>query len=78
MMRETDDFTVRLDHNSALVLFELLARNAQADRFDVVHEAEHRVLAAIEADLEAVLVEPLDPNYRALVDDARRAVTADS
>jgi len=77
-MSGTDTIALHLDRSSALVLFELLARSAQSGRLEIAHEAERTVLAALEAELETILVEPFDPNYRDLVDKAREALVADS
>jgi hypothetical protein len=68
--------TVTLSPDEALVLFEWLARfNAEpAQEFE--HPAEPRVLWSLENSLESILVEPLDPGYRALLDAARARLVA--
>lgn len=64
--------TIELTGDEALVLFEWLATLEETN--PVEGEAEKRVLWGIEADLERALVQVLDPNYRELVEQARRRI----
>lgn len=66
-----------LDDDSALVLFELLARRSEAGgALQVDHPAEDVVLDALEAQLETQLAAPFAADYRSLLDAARaRLVT---
>jgi hypothetical protein len=57
------------------VLFDLLT--GKESSLSSIGAAEQRVLWEIEAQLERVLVEPLDPNYSTLVEIARKHVLAE-
>ena len=61
---------VELRRDEALVLFDWLGK-----RMAGTDDAVERALSALEAQLERQLVEALDPNYDALVRDARARVT---
>jgi len=63
--------TLSLTHDQALVLFEWLSREDGKGGLPTEHQAEQNVLWEIEAQLERVLVEPLQPDYSALVSAAR-------
>ena len=63
-----------LSHDEALVFFDWLARFNSAEEKYLADQAEERVLWDLEAMLESVLVELLDPNYKQLVEKARAAV----
>jgi hypothetical protein len=74
--------TIELDDDEALVVFELLTRNDDRDNVSSINEltfedtAERYALWHVHAALERTLVAPFKPAYRALVEDARRAVRA--
>ena len=65
-----------LSGDEALVLFDLLSRNEDKDIISVQGEAEASVLANLLVQLESQLVEPLQVDYRELVDSARKRVEA--
>jgi hypothetical protein len=73
----TDDaITLSLTKDEALVFFEWLnvvdvGAQAPADQ-----SAEQIVLFKMEGQLEKCLVEPLAPNYRAILEGARRKILA--
>jgi hypothetical protein len=67
---------VMLTNDRALVLFELLARSDEHGQVPILDAAEQQVLWAIEGQLERHLVEPLDPNYRALLAEAKARISA--
>jgi hypothetical protein len=74
MKEEQDDtVTVRLSKAEALVIFEFLAREAEAEveSLRIVHPAEMNALWRIEAQLETTLPEILLPNYGDVLRDAR-------
>jgi hypothetical protein len=62
-----------LSKAEALVLFEWLHR-VEDDGLGIIHKAERRVLWDVSALLERILVEPLDVDYHALIDQARAEV----
>ena len=72
--RIENQVVVELSNDEALVLFEWLANfNALAKRrFD--DPAEERVLADLEAVLESLIPEVLDPKYEEHLQRARAAV----
>lgn len=63
--------TLDLSADEALVLFEFLSRWDETGTFDLVDQAEQRVLWDVLAGLEGQLTEPFSPDYGALVAAAR-------
>jgi len=63
--------TISLTADQALVLFEWLTREDGKGALPTEHQAEQNVLWEIEAQLEKSLVEPLRPDYEALLVAAR-------
>jgi hypothetical protein len=65
-----------LNQHEALVLYEFLTRGQEkADDYSTIEDqAELRVLWDVQAMLESVLVEPLSPDYVALLAEARSKV----
>lgn len=74
----SEEISVGLSRDEALVLFEWLARTG-ADEQPAVFEdqAEQRVLWDLEAVLEKHLTEPLRSDYRELLEAARARVRDD-
>jgi hypothetical protein len=68
------DLTLALTRAEALVLFEWLAHLDQTCTMSFQHPAEERVLWRLEAQLESMLHEPFDPDYRERLSAARRRV----
>ncbi|HEY7848662.1 MAG TPA: hypothetical protein VIC27_01295 [Ktedonobacterales bacterium] len=68
--------TIELDAEQALVLFDLLARWSDLGVLSIrlEHRAEQRVLWDVLATLESVLVEPLLPDYRDRLNEARNRI----
>lgn len=69
-----DSITLRLTHAEALVFFEWLARNDEAQLHQVVDPAEQTVIWRVESQLETALVEIVLPDYGARVERARKVV----
>ena len=68
----SDDVVIRLYHDEALVLFDLLHRWEQRGQLtEPEHHAEQLALWNLSALLESELSEPFDPAYRRLISDAR-------
>ncbi|GIJ28859.1 hypothetical protein Vqi01_40210 [Micromonospora qiuiae] len=68
------EVVVRLSHDEALVLFEWLSRTDErtSDFADVIEDqAEQRALWNLTALLERELFDPVQAEYRTLVDEAR-------
>lgn len=66
--------TLDLSPDEALVLFEFLSRSQETGAFELVDQAEQRVLWDVLASLEKALAEPFSPDYGALVAAARARV----
>ena len=66
---------IELSDDVALVLFEFLSR--EEDRVSVQHHAERKALWKLSGQLESQLVEPFDPNYLRLLDQARARITGE-
>lgn len=65
---------ITFSNEEALVLFDFLSRWNDTDKFDLVDQAERRVLWNILSDLEKTLAEPFSNNYQYLVSLARDKV----
>lgn len=66
-----DAVDITLSKAEALILFEWLSRNWEANKWEVgglfADPAERQLLIWLENDLEGVLDEVFDPNYKELV-----------
>jgi hypothetical protein len=62
---------VELTSDEALLLFEFLWRFCETERLELVDQAEGVALWDLLAQLEKQLVEPLDPRYLTLLEEAR-------
>ena len=60
-----------LSRDAALVLFEMIASQSDASEIVVRDPAEHTAIWKLEGALDEVLVEPLQPNYANLVEEAK-------
>ena len=71
-----NSISVHLSRDEALVLFEFLAREAEAGaevlRFE--HPAELHALWRVEAQLEKALTEIFSPSYGEILERARQAL----
>ena len=76
MTNEQDSRTVvlRLTRAEALVLFEWLTRVDASGNLPIEDLAEQQVLWQLEGQLEATLLEPLDPDYKLVLEAARNEV----
>jgi hypothetical protein len=75
---DTTRITLRLTRAQALVLFEFLGRESEGEQqqLTIAHPAEQHVLWLVEGQLEKLLDEVLDANYRDLLNKARDEVTS--
>ncbi|MCA8974968.1 MAG: hypothetical protein KDC98_09615 [Planctomycetes bacterium] len=65
---------IRLDADSALVLFEFLSRLEDDDKQSIDDASEEFVLSRVHGFLQRALVEPLKPDYRELLEQARSRI----
>ena len=65
---------IRLDADSALVLFEFLSRLEDDDKLSLDDAAEEHVLGQIHGVLQSALAEPFKPDYRDLLEQARSRI----
>ena len=65
------DVSLNLSSDEALVLFEFLSRFGDTDRLEIADQAEEAVLWGLQGSLEKVLVEPLLPDYKERLRQAR-------
>jgi hypothetical protein len=68
---------LELSRAEAIVLFDFLSRDAVPDSA-FADTAERTALWKVEAQLDKLLTEPLAPNYKQLLADARRRVRGDN
>lgn len=59
----SEDITIKLSHDEALVLFEFFTRFADNNVFTMRHNAEYIAFCHIAAQLDTSLIEMFDPNY---------------
>jgi hypothetical protein len=71
-----DAIALTLSKDEALVLFEWCTSIDLSGCGPENESAEQRVLWKIESQLEKLLVEPFAPNYRELVENAKRRILA--
>jgi hypothetical protein len=71
-----DPIQLTLTRHEALVLSSWLFHFDETDLGPPLDSAERKVLWRLEARLEERLVEILSPNYRELLDEARKKVLA--
>lgn len=81
MAKADDIVTLTLDRSVALVMFDFLSRTVDEDEGELVadaleSEAELPAMLSLFAELEEVLTEPFDDDYRSKVDQARARVIA--
>jgi hypothetical protein len=63
---------LRFTNAEALVLFDWLVTFDETDAAPPMDSAERKALWRLEGKLEETLVEILSPDYKALLDDARK------
>ena len=74
---EDTDIELKLTHDEALVLFEMLSRFSDTDNFEIEHQSEERALWNLCCLLEELMVEPFTENYRELLQEARERLKDD-
>jgi hypothetical protein len=67
----SDNILLRVSHDEALVLFEMLSRFRETNKLWLAHNAEFLALSEISAQLDKALVEPFQKNYMQLLGDAQ-------
>ncbi|WP_332022075.1 hypothetical protein [Kaistella sp.] len=71
-MKQTDEITIKLDKDEAIVLFEFLSRINDKELKEIFEDqAEQKALWILEGQLEKQLVEPFKPEYKDIVKEAR-------
>jgi hypothetical protein len=74
-MMESNEVTIRLNKDEALVLFEFLSRFNENDNNEMFEDqAEQKTLWIIEGQLEKILVEPFMSDYKNIIQNARNRV----
>jgi hypothetical protein len=68
--------TITLSHDEALVLFEFFSRFDDSDDFTLRHTAEYLAFMRMSAQLDKMFVEPFDPKYKDLLRAARDRIAA--
>ena len=74
-MMESNEITIKLTKDEALVFFEFLSRFNEDDNKEIFQDqAEEKTLWIIEGQLEKILVEPFMPNYQDIIQEARSRI----
>lgn len=77
MSQPITELSIVLSKDEALVLFEFFARFENTNEFSLHNNAEYLAFSRISAQLDKVLIEPLDSNYQAVLKAAQLRVTKD-
>jgi hypothetical protein len=72
----SEDITITLSRDEALVLFEFFSRFDESEDFTLRHNAEFLAFSRMSAQIEKALVEPFQPQYSELLRAARDRVAA--
>ena len=68
----SENVTITLSHDEALVLFEFFSRFCDhGDDFTMRHAAEYLAFMRVSAQLDGALIEPFRPEYAELLQAAR-------
>lgn len=74
-MKQTDEITIKLDKDEALVLFEFLSRINEKELKEIFEDqAEQKTLWILEGQLEKQLIELFKPEYKDIVREARNKI----
>jgi len=74
-MKQSDETTIKLNKDEALVLFEFLSRINDKELKEIFEDqAEQKILWILEGQLEKQLVEPFKPDYNDIIREARNKI----
>ncbi len=74
-MKQTEETTIKLNKDEALVLFEFLSRINDKELKEIFEDqAEQKILWNLEGQLEKQLVEPFKPDYKDIIKEARNRI----
>lgn len=74
-MKQTDEITIKLSKDEALVLFDFLSRINDKELKEIFEDqAEQKALWILEGHLEKQLVEPFKPEYEDIISEARNKI----
>lgn len=74
-MNDQQKINLTVTKDEALVLFEFLARFNQSEHTDIFEDlAEQKTLWILEGQLVKQLVEPLRPDYKDIINEARNKI----
>ena len=66
---------LKITKDESLVLFEFLSRFNQSEHKEIFEDqAEQKTLWILEGQLEKQLVEPFKPDYKDIINDARKQI----
>ena len=72
----SNDLSLKVSRDEALVLFDLFARFEETNRLILRHNAEFVALSRISAQIDKSLVEPFSPDYVLRLSQAQSRVAA--
>ena len=72
----SENITISLSCDEALVLFEFFSRFEDTDDFTLRHTAEYLAFMRMSAQLDKSMVEPFQPHYLDLLRAARERIAA--
>ena len=68
---KSDDISLTLTRDEALVLFEFFSRFSDKDELSIIDQAEERALWNLTCVFEKVLAEPFGADYEEVIQQAR-------
>ena len=76
MSMDNAGLTIRIGHDEALILFEMLADFYSQTTLEIKDSAERLALVRLHGALEQTLVGPFQPDYQILISSARTRLAA--
>jgi hypothetical protein len=74
-MSESEEINIKLTKDEALVLFEFISRFNETDHKDLFQDqSEQKMMWLIEGQLQKILVEPFQSDYKVIIDNARNKI----
>lgn len=74
-MTESEEINIKLTKDEALVLFEFISRFNETEHKELFQDqSEQKMMWLIEGQLQKALSEPFRPDYKEIIDNARKNI----
>lgn len=74
ILMDKENINLRMSRDEGLILYEWLCLLDEKGVLDAENEVERKILWGLEGQLEKILVEPLEPDYKKKVEAARKRI----